>query len=149
MKVSKLSFSVPNRSLTWRKKSYLSFGFNKGGLKAQWSTEPRASEATPWVSRVGAVAPWKGKSLKPLFCYSYLIAELAVLKWNIVCIFCSILAPCLKAFALLGRDCSNTRYPGCRFACPGLCAPLGLQPAFAKSESWVILELFYRTAIYL
>ena len=33
------------------------FGFSKGGLKAQWSTEPRASEATPWVSRVGAVAP--------------------------------------------------------------------------------------------
>ena len=27
------------------------------GLKGQWSTQPRASEATPWVSRVGAVAP--------------------------------------------------------------------------------------------
>ena len=25
-----------------------------------------------------------------------------------------------KAFALTGRNCSNTRYPGCRFACPGL-----------------------------
>ena len=24
--------------------------------------------------------------------------------------------------------------PGCRCACPGLCAPLGLQPALAKSE---------------
>ena len=23
--------------------------------------------------------------------------------------------------------------PGCRFACPGLCAPLGFQPALAKS----------------
>ena len=65
---------------------YLTFGFNKCGLKAQWSTQPRASEATPWVSCVGAVAPCKGKSFKPLFCYSYLIAELAVLKWNIVCI---------------------------------------------------------------
>ena len=27
--------------------------------------------------------------------------------------------------------------PGCRFACPGLCAPLGLQPALAKFETWV------------
>ena len=25
--------------------------------------------------------------------------------------------------------------PGCRFACPGLCAPLGLQPALANSET--------------
>ena len=112
-----------------------SFGFSKDGLKAQWSTQPRASEATPWVSRVGAVAPCKGKSFNPLCFYSYLIADLAVLKWNIVCIFCSTPAPCLKAFALTGRDCSNTRYPGCRFACPGLCSPLGFQPALAKSES--------------
>ena len=84
-------------------------------------------------SRVSA--PCKGKSFNPLCCYSYLIADLAVLKWNIVCIFCSIPAPCLKAFALSGRDCSNTRYPGCRFACPGLCAPLGFQPALVKSET--------------
>ena len=84
-------------------------------------------------SRVSA--PCKGKSFNPLCCYSYLIADLAVLKWNIVCIFCSIPAPCLKAFALTGRDCSNTRYPGCRFACPGLCAPLGFQPALVKSET--------------
>ena len=58
-------------------------------------------------SRVSA--PCKGKSFNPLCYYSYLIANLAVLKWNIVCIFCSIPAPCLKAFALSGRDCSNTR----------------------------------------
>ena len=83
-------------------------------------------------SRVSA--PCKGKSFKPLCYYSYLIVDLAVLKWNIVCIFCSIPAPFLKAFALSGRDCSNTRYPGCRFACPGLWAPLGFQPALAKSE---------------
>ena len=25
--------------------------------------------------------------------------------------------------------------PGCRYACPGLCAPLGLQPALAKFET--------------
>ena len=87
-------------------------------------------------SRVSA--PCKGRSFNPLCCYSCLIADLAVLKWNIVCIFCSIPAPCLKAFALTGRDCSNTRYPGCRFACPGLCAPLGFQPALAKSETWVM-----------
>ena len=81
-------------------------------------------------SRVSA--PCKGKSFNPLCCYSCLIADLAVLKWNTICIFCSILAPCLKAFALTGRDCSNTRYPGCRFACPGLCATLGFQPALAE-----------------
>ena len=69
-------------------------------------------------SRVSA--PCKGKSFNPLCCYFYLIADLAVLKRNIVCIFCSTPAPCLKAFALTGRDYSNTRYPGCRFACPGL-----------------------------
>ena len=90
-------------------------------------------------SRVSA--PCKGKSFNPLCCYSCLIADLAVLKWNTVCIFCSILAPCLKAFALTGRDCSNTRYPGCRFACPGLCAPLGFQPVLAKSETWVKYNL--------
>ena len=31
--------------------------------------------------------------------------------------------------------------PGCRFACPGLCAPLGFQPALAKSETSVIFHL--------
>ena len=41
-----------------------------------------------------------------------MIADIAVLKWNIVCIFCSTTAPCLKAFALSGRDCSNTRTQG-------------------------------------
>ena len=90
-------------------------------------------------------APWKGKSINPLYCYSCLIADLAVLKWNTVCIFCSILAPCLKAFALTGRDCSNTWYPGCRFACPGLCVPLGFQPALAKSETSVIRQLVSST----
>ena len=83
-------------------------------------------------------APCKGKSFNPLCCYPCLIADLAILKRNIVCIFCSIPAPCLKAFALSRRDCSNTRYPGCRFACPGLWAPLGFQPALAKSETLVI-----------
>ena len=39
------------------KVKYSTFGFRKCGLKAQWSTQPRASEATPWVSRVGTVAP--------------------------------------------------------------------------------------------
>ena len=52
-------------------------------------------------SRVSA--PCKGKSFNPLCCYSYLIADLAVLKRSIVCIFCSTPAPCPKAFALTGR----------------------------------------------
>nr|DAV10819.1 MAG TPA: hypothetical protein [Caudoviricetes sp.] len=76
--------------------------------------------------------PVRAKAFPPLCRYSCLIADLAVLKWNTVCIFCSILALCFKAFALTGRDCSNTRYPGCRFACHGLCATFGFQPALAK-----------------
>ena len=95
----------------------------------------RSDTLGPPHSRV--YAPCKGKSFNPLCFYSYLITDLTVLKWNIVCIFCSTPAPCLKAFALTGRDCSNTRYPGCRFACPGLWAPLGFQPVLAKSETWV------------
>ena len=51
-------------------------------------------------SRVSA--PCKGKSLNPLCCYFYLIADLAVLKWKIVCIFCSTAAPCIKALPLQG-----------------------------------------------
>ena len=78
--------------------------------------------------------PVRAKALT-LYVVILLIADLSVLKWNIVCILCSTPAPCLKAFALTGRDCSNTRYPGCRFACPGLCATLGFQPALAKSET--------------
>ena len=92
-------------------------------------------------SRVSA--PCKGKSFNPLCCYSCLIADLAILKWNIVCIFCSIPAPCLKAFALTGRDCSDTRYPGCRFACPGLSA-VGLSSRIrlnSKLESFLILYI--------
>ncbi|CDA46025.1 unknown [Prevotella sp. CAG:5226] len=39
-----------------------------------------------------------------------------------------------NAFALTGRDCSNTGgTPGCRYACPGLWSPLGFQPALAKT----------------
>lgn len=34
----------------------------QGELKAQCSPKPRASVATPWVSRIGAVTPCKGKS---------------------------------------------------------------------------------------
>ena len=51
-------------------------------------------------SRVSA--PCKGKSFTPLCCYSCLIADLAVLKWNTVCIFCSILRHVLKLLPLQG-----------------------------------------------
>ena len=36
-------------------------------------------------------------------------------------------------------------HPGCRFACPGLCAPLGFQPALAKSETSVFIVCHYKT----
>ena len=51
-------------------------------------------------SRVSA--PCKGKSFNPLCCYSYLIADLAVLKWNIICIFYSHLRHVLKLLPLQG-----------------------------------------------
>ena len=42
----------------------LSFGFSKGGLKAQCSTQPRASEATPWGIRiVESPRPVRAKAL--------------------------------------------------------------------------------------
>ena len=50
----------------------------------------------------GISAPCKGKSFNPLCCYSYLIAEFAVLKWNIVCIFCSTPGHVLKLLPLQG-----------------------------------------------
>ena len=92
----------------------------RAGWKPNGARSPGQAKRHPGFSHSRVSAPCKGKSFNPLCCYSYLIADLAVLKCNIVCIFCSILAPCLKAFALSGRDSSNTRYPGCRFACPGL-----------------------------
>ena len=96
----------------------------RAGWKPNEARSPGQAKRHPGFSHSRVSAPCKGRSFNPLCCYSYLIAVLTVLKWNIVCIFCSIPAPCLKAFALTGRDCSNTRYPGCRFACPGLWAPL-------------------------
>ena len=51
-------------------------------------------------SRVSA--PCKGKSFNPLCCYSYLIADLAVLKWSIVCASYSHLRHVLKLLPLQG-----------------------------------------------
>ena len=47
-------------------------------------------------------APCKGKSFNPLCCYSYLTTDLAVLKWNIVCISYSHLPHVLKLLPLQG-----------------------------------------------
>ena len=51
-------------------------------------------------SRVSA--PCKGKSFNPLCCYSYLIADLAVLKWNVVVYFVQHLRHVLKLLPLQG-----------------------------------------------
>ena len=51
-------------------------------------------------SRVSA--PCKGKSVNPLCCYFYLIADLAVLKWNVVCIFVQHLPHVLKLLPFQG-----------------------------------------------
>ena len=47
-------------------------------------------------------APCKGKSFNPLCRYSYLIADLAVLKWNIICIFVQHQPHVLKLLPLQG-----------------------------------------------
>lgn len=92
---------------------------------------PRASEAAPWVSRVGAVAPCKGKSFTPY--------RQGAQNWHqsLLLLPDEDFKSTFNAFALSGRDCTNTETSGCRFACPGLCAPLGFQPAPAKSETSV------------
>ena len=71
----------------------------RAGWKPNGARSPGQAKRHPGFSHSRVSAPCKGKSFNPSCCYSYLIAELAVLKWNIVCI-CSIPAPCLKAFAL-------------------------------------------------
>ena len=53
----------------------------------------------------------------------------------------------IKAFALTGRGDSTMRKTqgvaslALGFACPGLCAPLGLQPVLAKSENFSYLPV--------
>ena len=82
------------------------FGFNKGRAESPMEHIAQGKRSdTLGVPHSRVSAPCKGKSFNPLCRYFYLIADLAALKWNTVCIFCSILAPCLKAFALTGRDC--------------------------------------------
>ena len=82
----------------------------------------------------------KGKSFNPLCCYSYLIADLAVLKWNTVCIFGSMIVPCLNAFALSGRHYISSCEPRVSLRLPWAMCLLGFQPALAKSETSVSLS---------
>ena len=79
----------------------------------------------------------KGKSFNPSCCYSCLIADLAVLKWNTVCIFCSMIVPCLNAFALSGRHYISSCEPRVSLRLPWAECLLGFQPALAKSETSV------------
>ena len=46
--------------------------------------------------------------------------------YSLLLLFGDTLKRTFNAFALSGRDCSNTWDPGCRYACPGLGVPLGL-----------------------
>ena len=45
--------------------------------------------------------------------------------------------PILNTLPYRARKLYYAGTPGCRFACPGLCATLGFQPALAKSETSV------------
>ena len=82
-------------------------------------------------SRVSA--PCKGKSFNPLCCYSYLIADLAVLKWNIICIFYSHLRHVLKLLPLQGataptRDTQGAASLALGYALHWAFSPLLLNP---------------------
>ena len=79
--------------------------FFLGGLKAQSSAQPRASEAAPWVglSLVKPFTPWKGKSVD------------IVLLFRIPSAFMFLRFCPFRAWILY--FCFT--YPGCRFACPG------------------------------
>ena len=93
-----------------------------------------ASEATPWGSRVGADAPCKvGCSKLASKARPFLGA------YSLLLLFGETLKRTFNAFALSGRDCSNTGDPGCRYACPGLSAPLGFQPALVSRVLLVVI----------
>uniref|UniRef100_UPI003FD8293F hypothetical protein n=1 Tax=Alloprevotella sp. TaxID=1872471 RepID=UPI003FD8293F len=49
----------------------------------------------------------------------------------------------IKLLPFQGAETLLCGNPGCRFACPGLCAPLGFQPALAKSETSVKIAFFF------
>ena len=91
------------------------FTFPRAGWKPKGARSPRASEAAPWVglSLVKPFTPWKGKSVD------------IVLLFRIPSAFMFLRFCPFRAWILY--FCFT--YPGCRFACPGLGAPLGFQPA--------------------
>ena len=113
--------------------------FFLGGLKAQSSAQPRASEAAPWVGLllVKPFTPWKGKSV------------------DIVLLFRILSAMCLLGFqsatfsnffqsAMFLRFCPFRAwilyfcftYPGCRFACPAT-RSFGLSARLVCRLPWV------------
>ena len=79
----------------------------------------------------------KGKSFNPSCCYSCLIADLAVLKWNTVCIFCSMIVPCLNAFALSGRHYISSCEPRVSLRLPWAMCSIGpsARPCYIRKLS--------------
>ena len=115
--------------------------FFLGGLKAQSSAQPRASEAAPWVglSLVKPFTPWKGKSVDIV-----LLFRIPSAYWAFSPSFSNFLeVPCFYVFTLLPfqgvdiiflfhiprvplrlpwarRSIGLSARLGCRFACPGV-----------------------------
>ena len=59
--------------------------------------------------------------------------------YSLLLLFGDTLKRTFNAFALSGRDCSNTWDPGCRYACPGLRAPLAFQAALVSRVLLVVI----------
>ena len=83
-------------------------------------------------------APCKGKSLNPLCCYSYLIADLAVLKWNIVRIFVQHLRHVLKLLPLQGATAPTRDTQGAASLALGYGLPWAFSPSLLNPK----LELY-------
>ena len=123
------------------------------------SCEPRASAAAPWVFHiVESPRPERAKALilkhiRLVVIYAVWYQELSVLvlkRESFVILYnltfyrqstgrhsnvhAQWLCDVLMLLPFQGVITFRHVNPGCRCACPGLCAPLGLQPALAKSE---------------
>ena len=66
--------------------------------------------------------------------------------YSLLLLFGDTLKRTFNAFALSGRDCSNTWDPGCRFACPGLGAfGLSARALSAKKHAEKIVDFEHPT----
>ena len=83
-------------------------------------------------------APCKGKSFTPL-CYSCLIADFAVLKWNTVCIFVQYLRHVLKLLPFQGATVPTRDTQGAASLALGWVLHWAFSPHFLNPKVEVII----------